>query len=75
MELFRRAVGTVAEPTGGASRSIELQLLFEKNLEALPGVRFLAPEFVTERADRCDGVGALDAMSGLRNREGGPYAG
>ncbi len=57
LKLFRTAAGTVAELSGGAvplERS--LQLLFEKNLEALLGVRFLASELVCE-GGRMDTIG------------------
>jgi predicted transport protein len=57
LKLFRTANGTVAELSGGAvALERSLQLLFEKNLEALLGVRFLASEFVTE-GGRMDTIG------------------
>jgi predicted transport protein len=57
LKLFRTAAGTVAELSGGAvALERSLQLLFEKNLEALLGVRFLASEFVTE-GGRMDTIG------------------
>lgn len=57
LKLFRTANSTVAELSGGAvSLERSLQLLFEKNLEALLGVRFLASEFVTE-GGRMDTIG------------------
>lgn len=57
LKLFRTANSTVAELSGGAvALERSLQLLFEKNLEALLGVRFLASEFVTE-GGRMDTIG------------------
>ena len=57
IKLFRTANGTVAELAGGAvALERSLQNLFEKNLEALLGVRFLASEFVTE-GGRMDTIG------------------
>ena len=56
-KLFKTADGTVAELSGGAvALERSLQLLFEKNLEALLGVRFLASELVCE-GGRMDTVG------------------
>jgi predicted transport protein len=57
LKLFRTTAGTVAELSGGAvALERSLQLLFEKNLEALLGVRFLASELVTE-GGRMDSIG------------------
>lgn len=57
LKLFKTAAGTVAELSGGAvALERSLQLLFEKNLEALLGVRFLASELVTE-GGRMDTIG------------------
>lgn len=57
LKLFRTAAGTVTELPGGAvALERSLQLLFEKNLEALLGVRFLASELVTE-GGRLDTIG------------------
>ena len=57
IKLFRTTAGTVAELAGGAvALERSLQLLFEKNLEALLGVRFLASELVTE-GGRMDTIG------------------
>lgn len=57
LKLFRTACGTVAELSGGAvALERSLQILFEKNLEALLGVRFLASELVTE-GGRMDTIG------------------
>lgn len=57
LKLFKTAAGTVAELSGGAvALERSLQTLFEKNLEALLGVRFLASEFVTE-GGRMDTIG------------------
>jgi predicted transport protein len=57
LKLFRTAGGTVDELPGGAvALEKSLQTLFEKNLEALLGVRFLASELVTE-GGRMDTIG------------------
>lgn len=57
LKLFRTAENSVIELTGGAvALERSLQILFEKNLEALLGVRFLASEFVTE-GGRMDTIG------------------
>jgi predicted transport protein len=57
LKLFRTAAGTVTELSGGAvALERSLQLLFEKNLEALLGVRFLASELVCE-GGRMDTIG------------------
>jgi predicted transport protein len=57
LKLFRTANGTVTELSGGAAAlERSLQNLFEKNLEALLGVRFLASELVCE-GGRMDTVG------------------
>ena len=57
IKLFRTANDAVTELAGGAvALERSLQLLFEKNLEALLGVRFLASEFVTE-GGRTDTIG------------------
>jgi predicted transport protein len=57
LKLFKTADGSVTELSGGAvALERSLQLLFEKNLEALLGVRFLASEFVTE-GGRMDTIG------------------
>jgi len=57
LKLFKTANGTIAELSGGAvALERSLQNLFEKNLEALLGVRFLASEFVTE-GGRLDTIG------------------
>lgn len=51
LKLFRlSATGTTELPGKGAQVEKSLQALFEKNLEALLGVRFLATEFVTGKA-------------------------
>ena len=48
LKLFRTTSSGVAELPGGAmALEKSLQTLFEANLEALLGVRFLASEFVT----------------------------
>lgn len=57
LKLFRTTAGTVAELSGGAvALERSLQLLFEKTLEALLVVRFLASELVTE-GGRMDTIG------------------
>jgi predicted transport protein len=58
IKLFRIGTGTVDELTG-TTDAIEksVQTLFEKNLEALLGVRFLASEFTTTNGGRIDTLG------------------
>jgi predicted transport protein len=58
IKLFRIGTGTVNELTG-TTDTIEksVQTLFEKNLEALLGVRFLASEFTTTNGGRIDTLG------------------
>ena len=57
LKLFRVKANDVAPLSGGAvALERSLQLIFEKNLEALLGVRFLASEFVTE-GGRMDTLG------------------
>src|SRR5262249_9071086 len=58
IKLFNIAHNQV-NPIQGASETIEksVQLLFEKNLEALLGVRFLASEFKTTHGGRIDTLG------------------
>lgn len=58
IKLFRIAQGQVSE-LAGTMDTIEksVQVLFEKNLEALLGVRFLATEFVTTNGGRIDTLG------------------
>ncbi|OYY89139.1 MAG: DUF91 domain-containing protein [Sphingomonas sp. 28-66-16] len=57
LKLFRASTTGVAEIAGGAmALEKSLQTLFEANLEALLGVRFLASEFVTE-GGRMDTLG------------------
>jgi hypothetical protein len=58
IKLFRIGAGTVDELTG-LTDTIEksVQILFEKNLEALLGVRFLASEFTTSNGGRIDSLG------------------
>ena len=58
IKLFRISAGNVDELTG-ATDAIEksLQTLFEANLEALLGVRFLASEFSTTHGGRIDTLG------------------
>jgi predicted transport protein len=58
LKLFRTTVNGVAELSGGAvALERSLQALFEANLEALLGVRFLASEFVTNEGGRMDTIG------------------
>jgi RecB family endonuclease NucS len=57
IKLFRMSNAGIAELAGGAvSLEKSLQTLFEKNLESLLGVRFLASEFHTE-GGRMDTLG------------------
>ena len=57
LKLFRLKGNDVAQLTGGAvALERSLQLTFEKNLEPLLGVRFLASEYVTE-GGRMDTLG------------------
>lgn len=58
LKLFRTTSAGVAEIAGGAmALEKSLQTLFEANLEALLGVRFLASEFVTNENGRLDTLG------------------
>jgi predicted transport protein len=58
LKLFRTTSEGVAEIAGGAmALEKSLQTLFEANLEALLGVRFLASEFVTNAGGRMDTLG------------------
>ncbi len=58
IKLFRVSSGQVDELTG-TTDTIEksVQTFFEKNLEALLGVRFLASEFITSNGGRIDTLG------------------
>jgi len=58
IKLFRIGAGSIEE-LPGATDAIEksLQTLFEANLEALLGVRFLASEFSTTHGGRIDSLG------------------
>ncbi|MGB3317166.1 MAG: DUF5655 domain-containing protein [Albidovulum sp.] len=58
IKLFRIGAGAVTELTG-TTDTVEksVQLLFESNLEALLGVRFLATEFTTTHGGRIDTLG------------------
>jgi len=58
IKLFRIGNGTIDE-LAGTTDTIEksLQTLFEKNLETLLGVRFLASEFTTTHGGRIDTLG------------------
>ena len=58
IKLFRINTGHTEELTG-TTDTIEksLQVLFEKNLESLLGVRFLATEFTTSNGGRIDTLG------------------
>lgn len=58
LKLFRTSGSGVAEISGGAmALEKSLQTLFEANLEALLGVRFLASEFITNEGGRMDTLG------------------
>lgn len=58
LKLFRTTVSGVAELPGGAvALEKSLQILFETNLEALLGVRFLASEYATNEGGRMDTLG------------------
>lgn len=58
LKLFRTSSLGVAEISGGAmALEKSLQTLFEANLEALLGVRFLASEFITNEGGRMDTLG------------------
>jgi predicted transport protein len=58
LKLFRTTPSGVAELPGGAmALEKSLQTLFEADLEALLGVRFLASEFVTNEGGRMDTLG------------------
>jgi predicted transport protein len=58
LKLFRTTSSGVAELPGGAmALEKSLQTLFEANLEALLGVRFLASEFVINEGGRMDTLG------------------
>lgn len=58
LKLFRTTPSGVAELPGSAmALERSLQTLFEANLEALLGVRFLASEFVTNEGGRMDTLG------------------
>jgi predicted transport protein len=58
IKLFRIGTGTVDELTG-TTDTIEksVQTMFEKNLESLLGIRFLASEFTTTNGGRIDTLG------------------
>lgn len=58
IKLFHVGSGAVKE-LSGTTDTIEksVQVLFEKNLEALLGVRFLASEYVTSNGGRIDTLG------------------
>ncbi|QXT40042.1 endonuclease NucS domain-containing protein [Gymnodinialimonas ceratoperidinii] len=58
IKLFRRD-GTAFAELAGSSAPLEkaLQTLFEKNLEALLGVRFVASEYATSNGGRMDTLG------------------
>ena len=58
IKLFRVGAGRVDELTG-TTDTIEksVQTFFEKNLEALFGVRLLASEFITSNGGRIDTLG------------------
>ena len=58
IKLFRIASGAITE-LAGTTDTVEksVQVLFEKNLEALLGVRFLATEYTTTHGGRIDTLG------------------
>ena len=58
IKLFRIAAGAVTE-LAGTTDTVEksVQVLFEKNLDALLGVRFLATEYTTSHGGRIDTLG------------------
>ncbi|WCT72666.1 hypothetical protein PQ455_13620 [Sphingomonas naphthae] len=57
-KLFRTTPSGAAElPGGDTALEKSLQTLFEANLEALLGVRFLASEFVTNEGGRMGTLG------------------
>jgi RecB family endonuclease NucS len=58
IKLFRIASGAVTE-LAGTTDTVEksVQVLFEKNLEALLGVRFLATEYTATHGGRIDTLG------------------
>lgn len=58
IKLFRISSGAVTE-LAGTTDTVEksVQVLFEKNLEALFGVRFLATEYTTTHGGRIDTLG------------------
>ena len=58
LKLFHTTSGGVTELSGGAvALEKSLQALFEANLEALLGVRFLASEYITNEGGRMDTLG------------------
>lgn len=58
LKLFKLSPTNVAQLSGGAiALERSLQVIFEKNLEALLGVRFLASEFPTNDGGRMDTIG------------------
>lgn len=58
IKMFRIASGAVAE-LAGTTDTVEksVQVLFERNLDALLGVRFLATEYTTTNGGRIDTLG------------------
>ena len=58
IKLFHIAAGSISEITG-TTDTVEksVQVLFERNLEVLLGVRFLATEFTTTHGGRIDTLG------------------
>jgi predicted transport protein len=58
IKLYRMGTAQVSELAGGAmALEKSLQTVFEKNLDALIGVRFLASEFSTNEGGRMDTLG------------------
>jgi predicted transport protein len=58
IKLFRFSdTGVAPLPGGAVALERSLQVIFERNLEALLGVRFLASEFATNEGGRMDTIG------------------
>ena len=58
IKLYRLGAAQVTELAGGAmALEKSLQTVFENNLDALIGVRFLASEFSTNEGGRMDTLG------------------
>jgi len=64
LKLYRLQESTITELSGGTmALEKSLQTIFEQNLEALLGVRFLASEFMTNEGGRMDTLG-IDENNG-----------